>query len=119
MMNIDDSETDLGSGAGMYADWNFAPRFTLSTGLAIAQNNLSYRDRQEQFLAAAELPEVKVSAVEDPVVMSGDQLSSVQLNFLNLEIPFDLRYYIFDRFIISSGFSSVTILRETFDLTYE
>lgn len=119
MMNIHDSETDLGSGAGMYADWNFAPRFTLSTGLAISQNNLSYRDRQEQFLAAAELPEVKVSAVEDPVVMSGDQLSSVQLNFLNLEIPFDLRYHISDRFSISAGFSSVTFLREEYDYTFE
>lgn len=119
MMNIHDSETDLASGAGMYAGWNFAPGFTLSTGLAISQNNLSYRDRQNQFLASAELPEVKISDVEGPAVMSGEQLSSVQVNFLNLEIPFDLRYHISDRFSISAGFSSVTFLREEYDYNFE
>src|SRR5690625_5742337 len=51
--------------------------------------------------------------------MSGVPFSSVHLNFLNLEIPFDLRYHISDRFSISAGFSSVTFLREEYDYTFE
>ena len=118
VMNIHDSQTDLGSGAGVYAGWNFAPGFTLSTGVAVSQNNLSYSDRQDDFLAASQMPEMEVSGVES-TIMSGDHLSSVQVNFLNLEIPLDLRYHISNSFSISAGVSSVTFLREEYDYNFE
>lgn len=118
MMNVHDSKTDLGSGAGVYAGWNFAPKFTLSTGVAISQNNLSYSDQQDNFMAETQYQEMAVSGIE-PTTMSEDNLSSVEVNFLNLEIPLDLRYHISDRFSISAGVSSVTFLREEYDYNFE
>lgn len=118
MMNIHDSQTDLGSGAGVYAGWNFAPGFTLSTGLAVSQNNLSYSNREDDFLTAAHFSQMEELGIEANT-MSEDHLSSVQVNFLNLEIPLDLRYHISNSFSISAGVSSVTFLRENYDYNFE
>lgn len=117
-MNIHDSQTEPGSGAGVYAGWNFAPGFTLSTGLAVSQNSLTYSDHQDGFLTASYVSEMETSGMEF-TTMAGDHLSSVHVNLLNLEIPLDVRYHLSNQFSISAGVSSVTFLREQYNYNFE
>ena len=113
VMNIHGSQTDLGAGGGFYTDWNFAKNLTLSSGLFIAQNRLKYENEQTARLAK--------SLVDDgtPTTLTTDDLDYVQLDFVNLEIPLNIRYSLTDELSVSAGVSSMAFLKEEYEYNFE
>lgn len=112
IMNIHDSQTDIGPGGGFYADWNFARNLTLSSGLFIAQNQLKYSGESGYRL-------MKFADEDGPTTLTGDDLASVQLDFVNLEIPLNVRYYITNHLSFSAGISSMAFLKEEYNYNFE
>ncbi len=112
VMNVNDSQTDLGMGGGLYTDWNFAKNLSLTSGLFIGQNQLRYKNNQGNQL------EENVSRSNN-TLMSADNLSYMQLDLINLEIPLNFRYTLTENWSVSAGISSITYLREEYDYVYE
>lgn len=113
LLNIHDSQADLGSGGGFYTDWNFAEKFSLTSGLIVAQNRLKYSFEHGELLRTFE------EDGNETTLANSDNLSHIQVNLLSLEIPFNFRYSINGNFSVTAGISSVTFLKEQYDYTFE
>lgn len=107
VMNIHDSQTDIGVGGGFYTDWNLTENISVVSGLFVSQNNLKYENKQASLMEETEV-----------TTMSGG-LSQMQVDLLSLEVPLSLRYFITDWLSISAGLSSVAFLKEHFNYTFE
>lgn len=112
VMNIHDSQTDLGSGGGFYADWNFARNLTVSSGVFIAQNRLKYSGETGNRL-------MEFTEDDGPTTLTGDNLASVQLDFVNLEIPLNIRYSFTKHLSLSAGIASMAFLKEEYNYNFE
>lgn len=113
VMNIHDSQTDLGAGGGFYTDWNFAKNLTLSSGLFIAQNRLKYENGQTARLAGT------FKEAGTTTTLTTDDLDYVQLDFVNLEIPLNIRYSLTNKLSVSAGVSSMAFLKEEYEYNFE
>lgn len=112
VVNIHDSQTDLGSGGGFYADWNFTRNLTVSSGVFIAQNRLKYSGETGNRL-------MEFSKEDGPSLLTGDDLASVQLDFVNLEIPLNVRYSLTNHLSLSVGIASMAFLKEEYNYNFE
>lgn len=112
VMNIHDSQTDLGAGGGFYTDWNFAKNLSLSSGLFIAQNRLKYQNGQTVRLAEG-------VTVDSTTTLTTHNLDYVQLDFVNLEIPLNIRYSLTDELSVSAGISSMAFLKEEYEYNFK
>lgn len=112
VMNIHDSRTDPGSGGGFYTDWNFSRNVTVSSGVFIAQNHLKF-DKGGGSRLAEDFNH------EGATTLSTDDLASVQLELVNLEIPLNLRYSLTDELSVSAGISSMAFLKEQYNYNFE
>lgn len=112
MMNIHDSETDFSTGGGFYADWNFTKQMALSSGFFIGQNRLKYKTEHENSLLIDEDD-------TEPGLFSSEDLSFIQLDLVNVEVPLNIRYFITDNFSVSAGVSTVAFLKENYNYNYE
>ncbi|MEX0929009.1 MAG: hypothetical protein WD266_01200 [Balneolales bacterium] len=109
LMNIHNSQADLGIGGGFYTDWNFAGNLALGSGLFIAQSKLKYSDEGSMTMALDN---------EATMTSSGD-LASVHVDLVSMEVPLNFRYFITDQFSVSAGISSLAYLKEDYNYTFE
>ncbi|SMO93832.1 hypothetical protein [Gracilimonas mengyeensis] len=115
VVNVHDTQADLGMGGGFYTDWNFSKRISISSGLFIAQNQLKY----EQIPNGAK---ISVSSAESGFSVaspSSPYLAYMQLDLINLEIPLNLKLQVSEHFTVSAGISSLTYLKENYNYVYE
>lgn len=112
VMNIHDSQTNLGSGGGVYADWNFTNNVSISSGVFIAQNRLTYSGESGARL-------MEFSDANGPSTLTSDDLASVQLDLVNLELPLNIRYYLTNELSVSAGISSMAFLKEEYNYNFE
>lgn len=112
VMNIHDSQTNLGSGGGFYTDWNFARNFSISSGVFIAQNRLTYNGK-----SGAQLMTFSDETETSP--HTSDDLTSVQLDLVNLEVPLNVRYYLTNKLSFSAGVASMAFLKEKYNYHFE
>lgn len=111
VLNLHDSNTDLGVGGGFYTGWNVTDKIALSSGVFISQNQLRYNMEYGSLMRTFEEGEATLAAAVD--------LSHIQVNLVSLEIPLNISYSLNDRFSVSAGLSSVTYLKEQYEFTFE
>ncbi|MEX0647911.1 MAG: hypothetical protein WD139_08995 [Balneolaceae bacterium] len=111
VINIHDSQTDMGFGGGVYTDWHFAENLSAGSGLFVSSNQLKY---------AGESGNSLMKETDEPETLaSDDNLAYMQLDLVNLEIPLSLRYHISNNISLSAGVTSVAFLKEEYDYTFE
>ncbi len=111
-MNVHHSQTDLGVGGGFYTDWNFSKNVSISSGVFITENQLKYKKTQNVLLQE-DVEENK------PGTLDSEDLSYIQLDLVNLEIPLNVRYRFAENLSVSAGISSVAFLKEQFKYNFE
>jgi len=117
------SNKQLNTGAGVTSDIRLSPNFSLSTGIAIAQNSLSYNNTTSAnspiplYLAASRNFAPNTNMLEDEVPTS----KTLNASLVGLDVPLNLKY-VFNpqtrNTYISAGFSSGTFINETYNYTY-
>lgn len=116
------SETKLNFGAGFTSDIRLASNLKLSTGLALANNSLTYNDGKP----ASSKDNVAFRAVPGfGASFSGNNnlttITRYDANLLALDIPVNLKYLIIpkdNKLYLMAGLSSGTYLAETYSLDY-
>ena len=117
------SSNQFNAGAGFTADIKLTDNLSISTGVAIAQNSLSYSNG-----LAVDAPAVFNTAASVNYVPQTNQLSEItpvsrnlNANLVDLDIPVDLKY-VFDpekaNTYFAAGLSSGTFINETYNYTY-
>ena len=116
------SNKQLNTGAGLTSDIRISPNFSLSTGISIAQNTLSYNTSSPNeaiplAMAASRNFSLNTSMLYDVVPTS----QTLNASLVGLDVPVNLKY-IFDpqsrNTYISAGFSSGTFINETYNYNY-
>ncbi len=92
LINIHQSSTDWNIGGGFSVEWDFMENLALSSGLFVAQSQLEFRTDQ-----------VRLTGTEQPV-----SSADLEIDFLSLEIPFNLQYTMAGRFFIYGGITSAS-----------
>jgi hypothetical protein len=116
------SNTQLNTGAGVTSDIRLSPNFSISTGISIAQNSLSYNNSSANasiplFLAASHnfAPNTNMLDIEAPTS------KTLNASLVGLDVPLNLKY-VFNpqnrNTYISAGFSSGTFINETYNYSY-
>jgi hypothetical protein len=103
LLNVAESATDWNIGAGLSIQWDFMEQLSLSSGLFMAQSQLQYRGEPARLTSTTNQ------------VDSAD----MEIDFLSLEIPFNLQYSMSSRFFLSGGISSASLLKEQYTYHYE
>jgi len=116
------SNKQLNTGAGVTSDIRISPNFSLSTGISIAQNSLSYNTASPNealpfAMAASHNFSTNTSMLYDVVPTS----QTLNASLIGLDLPVNLKY-VFDpqsrNTYISAGFSSGTFINETYSYNY-
>ncbi|QQL48435.1 hypothetical protein [Mucilaginibacter ginkgonis] len=125
------SNAQVNVGAGVTTDFKLGKNFKFSTGIAIAQNTLSYENGSVPTHLASAAATYAISA--DPAAASlstantsflgvNASVNNYRASLLGLDIPVNLKYQISptktDAFI-SAGFSSGTFINETYISTVQ
>jgi hypothetical protein len=120
------SANQFNAGAGFTTDIKLTDNLSLSTGVAIAQNTLSYDNGNNGL--AVDAPAVFTTAASHNYMPTINQLSEItpvsrnlNANLVDLDIPVDLKY-VFDpekaNTYFAAGLSSGTFINETYNYTY-
>lgn len=110
VVNMHDSQADFGMGGGFYSDWNFSDRLAISSGMFIAQNQLTYSRDHENLRSTME---------SETTLSTADNLKHIQVDLISMEIPLHIRYSIHENISVSAGISSVTFLKESYNYNFE
>ena len=115
------SETKLNFGAGFTSDIKLASNLKLSTGLALANNSLTYNDGKP----SSTKDNMSFRSIPAFAPASGNNnlttITKYDANLLALEIPINLKYLIIpkdNKLYLMAGLSSGTYLAETYSLDY-
>ncbi|HXH99039.1 MAG TPA: hypothetical protein VNI52_02135 [Sphingobacteriaceae bacterium] len=112
------SGNSMNLGAGVTSDISLGKRLTLITGLAIAKNTLIYGNKlpvasNRDFLFSQQDRSTSTGSIS--------QISKLEAQLLNLDIPVNLKYSISrepNKVFITAGLSSFTYLNETYRYSY-
>ncbi|MCC5940682.1 MAG: hypothetical protein JJU37_04005 [Balneolaceae bacterium] len=114
LMSIHESQAFPGMSGGISTDWNISDKFSISSGLILAQNQLKY-DAGHGTL----MQQFEDSDSDQTLATTAGDVNHIRADLLSLEVPLSIRYAITDQFSISAGISSVTFLKEHYDYEFE
>ncbi len=110
IVHMHESQTDFGMGGGFYSDWNFSDHLAFSSGMFIAQNQLTYSRDHENLRSTME---------SETTLSTSDNLKHIQVDLVSMEIPLNIRYSVHKNISVSAGISSVTFLKENYNYNFE
>ena len=119
------SETKLNFGAGFTSDIKLTNHLKFSTGLAVANNSLTYNNgvpsTSKEKLAFDALPSFGSSTSTGSVNNNLTTITKYDASLLALDIPINLKYLIIpkdNKLYLLAGLSSGTYLAETYSLDF-
>ncbi|RYY07253.1 MAG: hypothetical protein EOP43_03830, partial [Sphingobacteriaceae bacterium] len=108
------SNTMLGFGAGISADFTLNKKLKLATGLGLLQNRLSYQNKVNNNFYAL-LPANSATNPSGNTIVNNTTLNGLDVNLLQLDVPVNLVYQILpgkNSIAILAGLSSGTFVKE-------
>jgi hypothetical protein len=118
------SNKQFNTGAGITSDIRLTENLSISTGISVGQNTLSYNSSvayPQIAMALATTSSHNFAADGNALPALVPSSKDLNANLVNLDIPVDLKYTFTQRkgtTYVAAGFSSGTFINETYSTTY-
>ena len=101
------AEGNINMGGGFTTSYNISEKFSISSGLMIAQQSLSYRGNNEgtNMVYSNTLMDSKTTMVNNPASAES------RIEFVGIDIPLNIKYKL-KRLIVTTGISSLVFVSE-------
>ena len=116
------SDNQLNLGAGVTSDIKLSKNLKFSTGVAIAQNSLTYNSQVPLTSQLNSPSAIAFASTKDVYSAAAPTLKNYNANLVGLDVPLNLKYEFNPKnsdTYISAGLSSGTFINETYTYSYK